>query len=170
MKHEATLTLPGGNWTVIIEDDELISCRHGVSSHGLPEAPGNHPILCALRAYAGGDLLALDEIPVAQPGGEFHAVVREVMRRIPPGCTVSYSELAAMAGRPAAARAAAGACARNQVAVVVPCHRVIRGDGGLGGYAYGLGVKETLLAFEREHAGKGRDAVVFDRTRFLHID
>lgn len=56
MKHEATLTLPGGNWTVIIEDDELISCRHGVSSHGLPEAPGNHPILCALRAYAGGAL------------------------------------------------------------------------------------------------------------------
>ena len=154
MKHEAILALPGGDWTIIIEDDELISCRHGVSSHGLPEAPGNHPILCALRAYAGGDLLALDEIPVAQPGGEFHAVVREVMRRIPPGCTVSYSELAAMAGRPAAARAAAGACARNQVAVVIPCHRVIRGDGGLGGYAYGLDVKETLLAFEREHAGK----------------
>ena len=57
-----------------------------------------------------------------------------------------------MAGRPAAARAAAGACARNRVAVVVPCHRVIRGDGGLGGYAYGLEVKQALLDFERRHA------------------
>ena len=152
MKHETTLVLPGGDWTVIIEDDELISCRHGVSPQGLPAAPGNHPILRALRAYAGGDLLALDEIPVAQPGGEFHTAVREAMRRIPPGRTVSYSELAAMAGRPAAARAAAGACARNRVAVVVPCHRVIRGDGGLGGYAYGLEVKQALLDFERRHA------------------
>jgi len=57
-----------------------------------------------------------------------------------------------MAGRPAAARAAAGACARNRVAVVVPCHRVIRGDGGLGGYAFGLEVKQALLDFERRHA------------------
>ena len=152
MKHEAILALPGGDWTIIIEDDELTSCRHGVSPQGLSAVPGNHPILRALRAYAGGDLLALDEIPVAQPGGEFHTAVREAMRRIPPGRTVSYSELAAMAGRPAAARAAAGACARNRVAVVVPCHRVIRGDGGLGGYAYGLEVKQALLDFERRHA------------------
>ena len=148
MKHEAIITLPGGNWTVIIEDNELISCRHGVSSRGLPEAPGDHPILCALRAYAGGDLLALDEIPVAQPGGEFHTVVREVMRRIPPGCTVSYSELAAMAGRPAAARAAAGACAHNQVAVVVPCHRVIRASGVVGEYHWHTSRKLALLSTE----------------------
>lgn len=152
MRHEAILVLPGGDWTIIIEDDELISCRHGVSPQGLPAAPGNHPILCALRAYADGDLPALDEISVAQPGGEFHTAVRDAMRRIPPGRTVSYSELAAMAGRPAAARAAAGACARNRVAVVVPCHRVIRGDGGLGGYAFGLEVKQALLDFERRHA------------------
>ena len=152
MKHEAILALPGGDWTIIIEDDELISCRHGVSPQGLPAAPGNHPILCALRAYADGDLPALDEIPGTQPGGEFHTAVRDAMRRIPPGRTVSYSELAAMAGRPAAARAAAGACARNRVAVVVPCHRVIRGDGGLGGYAFGLEVKQALLDFERRYA------------------
>ena len=152
MKHEAILALPGGDWTIIIEDDELTSCRHGVSTQGLSAVPGNHPILRALRAYADGDLLALDEIPVAQPGGEFHTAVREAMRRIPPGDTVSYSELAAMAGRPAAARAAAGACARNAVALVVPCHRVIRGDGGLGGYAFGLEVKQALLAFARRHA------------------
>jgi len=152
VKHEAILALPGGDWTIIIEDDELISCHHGVSPQGLPAAPGNHPILCALRAYADGDLPALDEIPVTQPGGEFHTAVRDAMRRIPPGRTVSYSELAAMAGRPAAARAAAGACARNRVAVVVPCHRVIRGDGGLGGYAFGLEVKQALLDFERRYA------------------
>ena len=104
MKHEAILTLPGGEWTIIIEDDKLTSCCHGVSTQGLSAVPGNHPILRALRAYADGDLLALDEIPVAQPGGEFHTAVREAMRRIPPGDTVSYSELAAMAERPATTR------------------------------------------------------------------
>ena len=152
MKHQATLALPGGDWTIIIEDDRVTGCRHGVSPQGIPTAPGNHPFLRALRAYADGDLLALDDIEVSQPGGEFHTAVREAMRRIPPGSTVSYAELAAMAGRPAAARAAASACARNRVAVVVPCHRVVRGDGGLGGYAFGLEVKQALLDFERRHA------------------
>jgi methylated-DNA--[protein]-cysteine S-methyltransferase len=153
VKYETTLTLPGGQWTITIEDDTLTSCRHGVRLEGLPTVPPEHPILRALHAYAGGEVQAIDDIEVAQPGGEFHTLAREAMRRIPPGRTVSYAELAAMAGRPAAARAAAGACARNQVAVVVPCHRVVRGDGGLGGYAYGLDVKEALLAFEREQAG-----------------
>ena len=82
MKHEAILTLPGGEWTIIIEDDKLTSCRHGVLTQGLSAVPGNHPILRALRAYADGDLLALDEIPVAQPGGEFHTAVREAGKTV----------------------------------------------------------------------------------------
>ena len=62
---------------------------------------------------------------------------------------VSYGELAARIERPRAARAVAAACAANRVAVLVPCHRVLRGDGGLGGYRWGLERKRTLLAAER---------------------
>ncbi len=70
------------------------------------------------------------------------------MRSIPPGQTWSYARLAAEAGRPTAVRAAGSACARNLVAPFVPCHRVVRSDGSLGGYAYGLDIKRALLAHE----------------------
>ena len=70
------------------------------------------------------------------------------MRQIPAGETWSYSELATRAGRPAAIRAAGQGCALNRVAPFVPCHRVLRSDGSLGGYAYGLATKRALLDFE----------------------
>ena len=69
--------------------------------------------------------------------------------RIPPGETRSYAQLAAQLGQPEAARAVASACAHNRVAIVVPCHRVIRGDGSLGGYRWGLPLKQRLLDRER---------------------
>jgi len=78
----------------------------------------------------------------------FRADVLVAMQRIPYGKTESYSELAAAAGRPAAVRAAASGCATNPVAIIVPCHRVLRSDGTLGGYAGGLDVKQLLLALE----------------------
>jgi AraC family transcriptional regulator of adaptative response/methylated-DNA-[protein]-cysteine methyltransferase len=62
---------------------------------------------------------------------------------------VSYAELARLAGMPKAARAVAGACAANPVAVVVPCHRVVRNDGGLSGYRWGVERKRTLLSKEK---------------------
>jgi methylated-DNA-[protein]-cysteine S-methyltransferase len=71
-----------------------------------------------------------------------------VMREIKPGDPVTYSRYAELAGRPAAIRAAAAACARNAVALIVPCHRVLRTDGSLGGYRWGLPVKSWLLAHE----------------------
>jgi methylated-DNA-[protein]-cysteine S-methyltransferase len=76
---------------------------------------------------------------------------REVLghlSEVPYGRTVSYTELATASGRPRAVRAAASACATNPVPVVVPCHRVLRSDGSLGGYLGGLDVKRTLLALE----------------------
>lgn len=104
----------------------------------------------AVVRYADGDAGALDEVPVEQPGGPFFQDVWDAMRRVPPGSTVSYAELAAMAGRPTAVRAAGSACARNLVAPFVPCHRIVRTDGTLGGYAYGLDAKRALLAHERQ--------------------
>jgi methylated-DNA-[protein]-cysteine S-methyltransferase len=70
------------------------------------------------------------------------------MRAVVPGTTVSYATLAAQAGNPAAPRAAGAACAANLIAPVVPCHRVLRTGGRLGGYYYGLDRKEWLLRHE----------------------
>lgn len=102
----------------------------------------------ALRRYAGGDLEALDAVEVSQPGGPFLQRAWDELRAVKAGETDSYAGLAERAGSPAAVRAAGQACARNKVAPFVPCHRILRTDGSLGGYAYGLPVKAALLAHE----------------------
>jgi methylated-DNA-[protein]-cysteine S-methyltransferase len=109
----------------------------------------------AVRSYFDGDLAALDEVPVEQRiGGRFIAEAWQVMRTIKPGAPVTYTEFAGLAGRPDAIRAAAAACARNAVALFVPCHRVRRSDGTLGGYRWGLTVKSRLLDHERRASGQ----------------
>jgi len=75
--------------------------------------------------------------------------VWRALQKIPLGKTASYTEIAAALGRPKAVRAVAQACAANKVALLVPCHRVIRSDGELGGYRWGLERKRALLARER---------------------
>lgn len=102
----------------------------------------------ALVAYDAGDVAALDDVAVHQHAGPFQRVVQDTLRAVPGGTTCTYAELAARAGRPGAARAAGSACARNVVALFVPCHRAIGTDGGLRGFAYGLGRKAELLAHE----------------------
>ncbi len=104
-----------------------------------------------LRTLAAGGSPDRD-LPLDLHGTAFQARVWAALRRIPAGQTRSYTEVAAEIGAPTAVRAVASACARNPVALVVPCHRVIRGDGSMGGYRWGLAVKERLLARERERA------------------
>lgn len=94
---------------------------------------------------AGGDA----EVPVDLLGTGFQQRVWDALMKIPAGETVSYAGLANALGAPRAARAVASACAHNRIAVVVPCHRVIRGDGSLGGYRWGLPRKQQLLAREQ---------------------
>ncbi|MEU0549233.1 methylated-DNA--[protein]-cysteine S-methyltransferase [Micromonospora sp. NPDC005979] len=108
------------------------------------------PTTVAVRSYLDGDLAAIDSVPVRQhTGGEFMAYAWKVLRDVPPGAPVTYTGYAALAGRPPAVRAAAAACARNAAALFVPCHRVLRTDGSLGGYRWGLEVKKWLLGHER---------------------
>ncbi|MCA0328420.1 MAG: methylated-DNA--[protein]-cysteine S-methyltransferase [Actinobacteria bacterium] len=102
----------------------------------------------ALRRYADGDVHALDSVDVSQPGGPFLQRAWTELRGVRAGETDSYTGLAARAGSPTAVRAAGQACARNKVAPFVPCHRILRTDGSLGGYAYGLPVKQALLEHE----------------------
>jgi AraC family transcriptional regulator of adaptative response/methylated-DNA-[protein]-cysteine methyltransferase len=90
-----------------------------------------------------------DEVPVDLIGTAFQKKGWDALMKIPPGETRSYAQLATQLGQPRAARAVASACAHNRVAVVVPCHRVIRGDGSLGGYRWGLPLKQQLLQRER---------------------
>ena len=87
-------------------------------------------------------------IPVRFEGTPFQIKVWEAMRQIPPGEVVSYSELAKRAGNMRATRAVASACSQNPCVVVVPCHRIIRRDRGLGGFAWGIPVKRSLLIRE----------------------
>ncbi|WCT78770.1 bifunctional DNA-binding transcriptional regulator/O6-methylguanine-DNA methyltransferase Ada [Novosphingobium humi] len=91
------------------------------------------------------------DIPLDVRGTAFQEAVWAALRQIPAGETRSYAQLAAAIGRPAACRAAGSANGANRVAVLIPCHRVIRGDGALGGYAWGEGVKRELLAREGVH-------------------
>ena len=103
-----------------------------------------------LRSYLDGELAALDAVPVEQrTGGPFMTHAWAVMRDIKPGEPVTYTGFAELAGRPAAVRAAATACARNAAALFVPCHRVLGTDGTLRGYRWGLDVKTWLLRHEQ---------------------
>jgi len=110
------------------------------------------PITDALRAYFGGDLHALDTIPVAQPGGPFRQRVWAALRTLPPGLVSTYRDLALGFGGPGYARAVGTGCATNLISPIVPCHRVTRTDGALAGYFWGLERKRWLLDHERQHA------------------
>jgi AraC family transcriptional regulator of adaptative response/methylated-DNA-[protein]-cysteine methyltransferase len=106
--------------------------------------PRARAVLSAVEGSSSGSRLRLD-----LGGTEFQRLVWNELRRIPEGETRSYGEIAARLGMPASARAVARACAENRLAVVVPCHRVLRGDGALAGYRWGVSRKRRLLARER---------------------
>ncbi len=93
------------------------------------------------------------QLPLDVRGTAFQRRVWEALREIPPGSTTTYSELAKKLGQPRAVRAVASACAANAVAVAIPCHRVVRRDGGLAGYRWGVERKRELL--RREHSEVG---------------
>ncbi len=102
----------------------------------------------ALLRYLDGRAEPLD-LPLDVRATAFQHRVWETLRRIPYGGTRSYAEIAHAIGKPSAARAVARACATNPAALVIPCHRVVRADGGLGGYRWGIARKRALLEQER---------------------
>jgi AraC family transcriptional regulator, regulatory protein of adaptative response / methylated-DNA-[protein]-cysteine methyltransferase len=109
----------------------------------------------ALAALVQGAVAAVDhpsqmpDLPLDIQGTAFQQAVWAELQRIPPGETRTYAQIAAAVGKPKAVRAAGTANGANNVAVLIPCHRVIRTDGTMGGYAYGLERKEKLLALEK---------------------
>ena len=113
--------------------------------------PGEPPgaIIRSLDAYFAGDYHAFDGLPVQTAGTPFQRTVWAELRSIPAGAPISYGQLAARIGRPAASRAVGAANGANPVAIVVPCHRVIGGDGSLTGYGGSIPRKRWLLEHER---------------------
>lgn len=161
----STVATPAGPLTLVVDDDVVVAAgfsddasllqqrlAHALAGAYLRHRPDLGPITRAVGAYLRGDLTALDALPARQHGGAFMQAAWAALREIPAGESVSYTQLATRAGRPAAVRAAASACARNLIAPIVPCHRVVRTDGLLGGYYWGLPVKRWLLEHEAAHA------------------
>jgi AraC family transcriptional regulator of adaptative response/methylated-DNA-[protein]-cysteine methyltransferase len=116
----------------------------------------------ALGSWVGEIVACLDgergvaDIPLDLQASTFQWKVWRELQKIPPGETRSYTQVAAAIGSPKAARAVAGACARNRVAVVIPCHRVVRQSGELGGYRWGLERKRELI--DRENTARNATA------------
>ncbi len=121
-------------------------------------AAGADSAASALRdrviAHLGAPAGAID-VPLDLHGTPFQQQVWRELRRIPPGATTTYAAIAARIGRPEAVRAVASAIGANPVAVVVPCHRVLRSDGSLSGYRWGVERKRALLALEGVMNGNG---------------
>ena len=153
-----TMSTPVGKLALLVRDDVLVAAGFTDVQDQYARLHTSTPLQIverlgrfsdAMTSYFEGDVTAMDTLPVAQPGGAFRQAAWKVMREVPAGEVISYAELAARAGNPNAVRAAGTACATNMVAPIVPCHRIVRTGGSLGGYYYGLGVKEWLLAHER---------------------
>ena len=161
---------PDGIFSLVTSEDALLASgwttadyllgRLGIDPSAVETdepAPGSvmADAVSAVTAYYTGDLDAPGQVPVDQPAPPFHHRVHEALHETRPGERLTYSELAALAGNPRVVRAAASACAKNKTALFIPCHRVIRTDGSLGGFLYGLDVKRSLL--DRELSGRGDD-------------
>ena len=170
--HTTTVPTPVGPFTLLVGGDGV--CAAGFT--GRPESlqrrldprrraagvrPATDPdgVAGRMLAYLEGEAGALDEVVVAQPGDAAQQAAWRALRTVPGGQTISYKQLGAMADLadpatdPLGAQAAGAACAGNHVAVIVPCHRVVRTDGRLGGYGWGVHRKAWLLDLE----AAGRD-------------
>ncbi len=106
-------------------------------------------LVATVVGFVEAPALGLD-LPLDVRGTAFQQRVWQALREIPTGVTVSYSDIAQRIGSPNAVRAVAGACAANMLAVAIPCHRVVRNDGGLSGYRWGVERKRALLAREAQ--------------------
>ena len=131
--------------------EKMLTARYAEFS--LTSEAGLLGLRTRLEGYFAGRWDAFDGLELRTGGTDFQRKVWRCLRQIPPGRTLSYRQLAGDIHRPRAIRAAAGANARNPIAIVIPCHRVIAADGSLGGYAGGVHRKSWLLAHEQARPG-----------------
>ncbi|SDM37754.1 methylated-DNA--[protein]-cysteine S-methyltransferase [Microbacterium azadirachtae] len=159
-----TVDTPDGPFTILADeydrvlasgwtaDHEAILQRLAEKHRPSEVTEGRTAAADAVAAYYAGDLSAIDTVAVHQFGTDMQTAGWEALRRIVPGEPLTYTEFAVALGKPGAVRPAASICARNAPALFVPCHRVLRTDGTLGGFAWGEDVKRRLLDREAAHA------------------
>lgn len=159
-----TVTTPDGPFTILADDEGRVlasgwTADHEAIVHRLAErnrpadvVEGSTAAADAVAAYYAGDVAAIDAVEVRLFGTDMQNAGWAALRRIPPGEPLTYTEFAVALGKPGAVRPAASICARNAPALFVPCHRVLRTDGTLGGFAWGEDVKRRLLDREAAHA------------------
>ena len=148
---------PVGRLTLVSRAGRLTNLAMDGQTHAAPPPPGSRrdddaftDVATQLDEYFAGGRTAFD-VPMDLEGTEFQRAVWTQLCAIPYGRTISYGELARRVGNPKAARAVGTANGHNPVALIVPCHRVIAGDGGIGGYGGGTARKALLLELERSH-------------------
>jgi methylated-DNA-[protein]-cysteine S-methyltransferase len=129
----------------------MLRARYGADV-GLERADDLHDIATAIRAYFDGDICAVDRLSVDGGGTDFQQQAWHALRKIPPGEVRTYGQIAALLGRPNAARAIGSANALNPISLVVPCHRLVGSTGALTGYGGGIERKRWLLAHEQHWA------------------
>ena len=152
-KEQAQVETPIGMFRAVVVDGSVRTAGFLDRRHAAPVVRDSSGVHDALVAYFAGDIDALDSIEVAPQGTEFRQLVWKELREVRAGSTVSYGELAARVGAPGAARAVGTANATNPICLVIPCHRVVRSGGALGGYAFGLDRKQWLLSHEERTSG-----------------
>lgn len=163
MSYDAfSLRTPFGAFSVIADAGAVVASGFTADAHSLRPrfgSPGDDlrvrddlgEISRSLRAYfEGSDLTGIDALAVRPQGSAAMRRLWDELRRIPAGQVRSYAELG---GSPRFARAAGTACARNPIPLIIPCHRVVRADGTLGGFGWGLPLKRWLLDHEAEAVG-----------------
>lgn len=149
-----TISSPLGPIAIVADESGVTEAnfgRRGAGGARLVNGPAKRGALAAaaaLERYFAGDLEALEDLPLAPEGSDFQRRVWRLARKIKPGSTLSYGELAARVGSPLAARAVGGAMNRNPICIIVPCHRIVGSNGSLVGYAGGLQRKRWLLEHE----------------------
>ena len=158
----ASYETPFGTLTVLLTPEDGVVRSSGFrtmldTASALPSrlqtrgrVEGDQPdVSAAVAAWLEGDADAITGVPAAQDGGPFFQEAWAQLRAVPGGTVVSYQELATLAGRPRAVRAAGTACARNNLAPFVPCHRVVKSGGELGSYGFGgASAKAAMLELE----------------------
>ncbi|AHH21295.1 putative methylated-DNA:protein-cysteine methyltransferase [Nocardia nova SH22a] len=162
----ATVPTPLGPFTVITDADAAVlasgwtadveNLRGVIHPRLRPDTLRRYDALdeitAAVEQYHHGDVRAIDAVAVHQQSGPFLEHAWQILRKVPAGSPITYTAFAGRSGRPDAVRAAANACARNAAALFVPCHRILRTDGTLGGFRWGLSCKRWLLTHEQKVA------------------
>lgn len=145
--------LHAAEWTDCMDRmEKSLRILYGADGYALRNARNPSGLSAAIRAYFGGDIAAIDALPVAEIGTPFQRSVWRALRKIPSGKTMTYGDFAGRVGKPAAIRAVGAANGANPVSVVVPCHRLVGANGSLTGYGGGLRRKQWLLDHERKRA------------------